>query len=54
MSYRVPDNLLEPVTIPELCEPVYVESLLVHINELEASIEMVNQRFEEIRVLQKK
>lgn len=53
MAYRVPDSLLEPVTIPELCEPVYVETLLVHINELETTIEMVNQRFEEIRILQK-
>lgn len=54
MSYRVPDRLIEQLTIPELVGPVYVETLLVHINELEGLVETANQRFNEIHVLQNK
>lgn len=54
MAYRVPDSLLEPLTIPQLTEPVYVEKLLVQIQELENLVDTANQRFEEIHVLQKK
>ena len=49
----VPAQLLTPIEMPSLTPPVTVRNLLVHCRALEDGILKANERFEEIRNLQK-